>query len=332
MNVSEASRVGCSGTSAREWVSAGRAAAELALKHEEVDLAVHLGLIDAGPVVGAARPPVHRSEIDRLRAQPGFPEQLKERVRTVGTAEGASLLRTDAARFTALARAGYLPPVAFHLNRRRTVVWLHLAEELRDFAAREPDLPTGWMTRRTRTRGTDLRARNWRSRRIQRLLGRAADPWVRASLQASALAAVQLAEVVEDPYERAHLARVRPRALIGRPGTVAGREAEARMMLAEDPDETHWRRANLTQELDRARAAGPAPRPGGLPAARPPRTHGLAVGPALCGPSPRAARARPPAGRVRGEESWQAGAADACPPGQVNELTGVARRDILTTC
>ncbi|MEV6265321.1 DUF6397 family protein [Streptomyces sp. NPDC051784] len=276
MNVSEKGRVGgCSGTSAREWVSAGRAAAELALKHDEVDLAVHLGLIDGGPVVGAARPPIHRSEIDRLRADPGFPEQLKERVRTVSTAEGASLLRTDPARFTALARAGYLPPVAFHLNRRRTVVWLHLAQELRDFAAREPDLPAEWMPRRlrtTRTRGADLRARNWRSRRIHRLLKRAADPWVRASLQASALAAVQLAEVVEDPYERAHLARVRPQALIGRPGTVAGREAVARMMLAEDPDETHWRRANLTQELDRARTAAPAPRPGRLPGARPGHT------------------------------------------------------------
>ncbi|MFG2923356.1 DUF6397 family protein [Streptomyces sp. NPDC048305] len=316
MNVSEASRVGCSGTSAREWVSAGRAATELALKHEEVDLAVHLGLIDAGPAMGAARPPIHRSEIDRLRARPGFPEQLKERVRTVGTAEGASLLRTDPARFTALARAGHLPPVAFHLNRRRTVVWLHLADELRDFAAREPDLPTEWMPLRTRTRarGTDLRARMWRSRRIHRMLGRAADPWVRASLQASALAAVQLAEAVVDPYERSHLARIRPRELMGRPGTVAGREAVARMMLAEDPEETHWRRANLTLELDRARAAAPAPRPACLPTARPGHTASPSV-------PHRAARLRAPlvpAHRPAGREERRPGR-----PG----LRAPARRD-----
>ncbi|MFB8028410.1 MULTISPECIES: DUF6397 family protein [unclassified Streptomyces] len=253
---------------AAECVSAGRAAQELTLKRGEFDLAVHLGLIDAEPAVGGVRPRIRRQEIERLRARPGFPDTLRGQVRTAGTAEGATLLGVSAVRFTGLARIGCVSPVAFCLNRYRAVVWLYLVDELLAFAAREPGLLAGKSPAGMRTMldaGTDRRARNWRSRRLDRLLGRAADPWARAALQASALDPVQLAEVVEDPYERAYLARVQPDAALGRPGSTAGREAMARLMLADDPDEILWRRVNLTLELERARAIRGAPRPGGDP-------------------------------------------------------------------
>jgi hypothetical protein len=111
--------------------------------------------------------------------------------------------------------------------------------------------------------GADWRARNWRSQRIERLLNRTLDPWARSAVQASALDPVQLAEVVDDPYERAYLVRVRPEPIFGRPGAMAAREAMGELTLADDPDEILWRRVNLTLELDRAREDRPAPRPGG---------------------------------------------------------------------
>ncbi|MFF5896781.1 DUF6397 family protein [Streptomyces argenteolus] len=246
-------------------VSVARAFQELGLQRGEFDLAVHLGLVATEHATGGAAPRVRRQEIDRLRALPGFPESLRVRVRTAGTAEGAALLGVSPARFTGLARIGCITPVAFYLNRYRAVVWLYRVEELRAFAAGEPDLvggkgPAGM--RALLDAGTDRRARNWRSRRVERLLSRTEDPWARAALHASGLDAVQLAEVVDDPYERAHLTRTRPDLVYGRPGSLAGKEAMAKLMLADDPDEILWRRVNLTLELDRAREARPAPRPG----------------------------------------------------------------------
>ncbi|MEV5159170.1 DUF6397 family protein [Streptomyces sp. NPDC053728] len=265
MTVTEDSCTRASRAAAPVRVSAGRAAQELTLKRGEFDLAVHLGLIGAEPATGGARPRIRRQEIDRLRARPGFPESLRDRVRTAGTAEGAGLLGVSTVRFTGLARTGCISPVAFCLNRYRAVVWLYLVDELLAFAAREPDLIAGKSPAGMRTMletGIDRRARNWRSRRIDRLLSRAADPWVGAALHASALDPVQLAEVVEDPYERAYLARMQPDPASGRMGSVAGREAMARLMLADDPDEILWRRVNLTLELEQARTLRPAPRPG----------------------------------------------------------------------
>ncbi|HWU09881.1 MAG TPA: DUF6397 family protein, partial [Streptomyces sp.] len=269
MTVSEAAHPRTGGTAASVCVSAGRAAQELGLKRGEFDLALHLGLIGTEPAKEGTRPRVRQEEIDRLRALPGFPESLRDQVRTAGTAEGATLLGVSPVRFTGLARIGCVSPVAFYLNRYRAVVWLYLVDELIDFAAREPELVAGKSPVGMRTMleaGTDWRARNWRSRRIDRLLGRAEDPWARAALQASALDPVQLAEVVEDPYERAYLARMQPGAALGRPGSVSGREAMARLMLADDPDEILWRRVNLTLELERAREIRPAPCPGYDPA------------------------------------------------------------------
>ncbi|MGW2474081.1 DUF6397 family protein [Streptomyces sp. NPDC001665] len=243
---------------------AARAASELGLKRNEFDLAVYLGAVRVrrGP---DGRPRIDHEEIERLRAQEGSPGVLRERVRTVGTAEGAQLLGISPVRFTRLARAGCLTPVAFYLNRYRAVVWVYLAHELEAMASRSPGLLVGnsppWMRSRLDA-GVDWRPRNWRCRRIERLLALTDDPWVRAAIVAEGLDPVQLAEVVDDPYERAHFSRVRPEAVFGRRGSVAGREAMARLMPADEPDEILWRRISLITELDAAREARPAPRPG----------------------------------------------------------------------
>ncbi|MEU2680778.1 DUF6397 family protein [Streptomyces sp. NPDC007107] len=313
MTVTEATRTHTAGATPG-CVSAGKAAQELTLKRGEFDLAVHLGLIAVEPAAAGGRPRIRQQEIDRLRGLPGFPGSLRDQVRTAGTAEAATLLGVRPVRFTGLARIGCVTPVAFYLNRYRAVVWLYLVDDLLAFAAREPGLITGKSPAGMRTMldsGIDRRARNWRSRRIDRLLSRAEDPWTRAALQASALDPVQLAEVVEDPYERAYLARVRPDSVFGRPGSVSGREAMERLMLADDPDEILWRRVNLTLELERARELRPAPRPGydpGFHPARsgPARSRLAADRPAArlpvpaspqAGPSPRRPARRPGAGR-----------------------------------
>ncbi|MFD0019974.1 DUF6397 family protein [Streptomyces sp. NPDC058382] len=246
-------------------VAVGRAAAELVLKRGEFELAVHLGIVRVVAQRGGGRPRVRQEEIDRLRSEDGFPQTLRERVRTVGTAEGARLLGISPVRFTRLARAGCVTPVAFYLNRYRAVVWLYLAQEVCALAARSPELLVGrspaWMRERLDS-GTDCRPRNWRSRRIERLLSLAGDPWARAAIAAEALDAAQLAEVVDDPYERAHFARVRPEPVFGQRGSSAAREEMGRLMLADDPDEILWRRVNLIMELDSARELRQAPRPG----------------------------------------------------------------------
>ncbi|MGW1553233.1 DUF6397 family protein [Streptomyces sp. NPDC002346] len=246
-------------------VAAGRAAQELNLKRGEFELAVHLSIVRISAEQAGGRPRVSREEIDRLRSADGFPDTLRERVRMVGTAEGARLLGISPVRFTRLARAGCITPVAFHLNRYRAIVWLYLAQELVGFAAGAPQLLTGnspaWM-RTCLDAGTDWRTRNWRSHRIERLLSRTEDPWARAAVLACALDPVQLAEVVDDPYERAYLRRVLPGPVFGPPGSVAARETMTHLMRADDPDEILWRRVNLVLELDSARETRPAPHPG----------------------------------------------------------------------
>ncbi|MCQ1578037.1 DUF6397 family protein [Streptomyces parvus] len=278
-------------------VAAGRASQELGIRRAEFELAVHLGLIAVVGAPGGGRPRVHEEEIARLREQPGFPDALVERVRTVGTAQGAALLDIAPARFTRLARAGCVSPVTFYLNRYRAVVWLYLADELAAFAAREPELLAGRTPPGMRAMlesGADWRARNWRSQRIDRLLDRTTDPWARTAVQASALDPVQLAEVVDDPYERAYLVRVRPEPVFGRPGSMAAREAMAELMLADDPDEILWRRVNLTLELDAAREDRPAPRPGDDGGARTAAPAGARPGPVRRAPAVESTA--PPAG------------------------------------
>lgn len=267
-----------------------RAAQELELGRDEFRLAVQLGLVRTvpGPAPGAPRGPgasgapggrrrVQQTEIDRLRAAPDFPEGLRDRVRAVGTTEAAELLSVTPDRFTRLARTGHFSPVRFYLNRYRAVVWLYLAGELGEFALTRPGLLTGRLPRDIRTRadgGEDRRPRNWRARRLGLLLRATEDPWARAAAIASLLDPVQLAEVVDDPYERTYLDRLRPEPPFGRPESAASREIADRLALADDPDEILWHRMSLALALDEARADHRAPRPdGGVGAscARPPR-------------------------------------------------------------
>ncbi|MFF4084186.1 DUF6397 family protein [Streptomyces sp. NPDC001777] len=248
-----------------DTMAMGTAARELLLKRGEFAIAVHLGLIRLMTRQGGGRPRVAHAEVQRLRSQEGFPEALREKVRTVGTAEGARLLGVSPDRFTRLARAGCLTPIALYVNRYRAVVWLYLAEELAGFAAGQPELLTGrspaWVRDRL-AEGADHRARNWRSRRIERLLHFTEDPWARAAVVAEALDPVQLAEVVDDPYERAYLARIRPEpAFAPTSPSPSTRETVAQLMRADEPDEMLWRRVGLIMELDNAREVRPAPRP-----------------------------------------------------------------------
>jgi len=243
-----------------------RAARELGLKRREFDLAVHLGCVRTVPDEGGGGRRVGRDEIDRLRNDEHFPETLRERVRAVGTAEGAQLMDVTPTRFTRLARLGLVTPVTFYLNRYRAVVWLYLADELRQFAAGKDTAPllTGRTSQDQRDKlavGLDLRPRNWRGRQLGFLLRPADDPWARAAVVASFLDPAQVAEIVNDPYERAHLNRFWPdQPAHGAPGSPTARLAE-RIMTADDPDEIGWLRADLTATLAEARDHRPAPRP-----------------------------------------------------------------------
>ncbi|GAA3387304.1 DUF6397 family protein [Streptomyces roseoviridis] len=271
-------------------VTSGRAARELALTRDEFQLAVHLGIVrtvpgpapgpgagpgtapgrGAGPgtvdVLGAAaRRRVARSEIARLRAAPDFPDGLRERVRAVGATEGARLLSVTRDRFARLARTGHFSPVRFYVNRYRTVVWLYPAAELSEFALTHPGLLSGRLPLDVRTRsdgGEDWRPRNWRARRLGILLRADDDPWARTAAIASLLDPAHVAEVVDDPYERAYLDRFRPGPPGRRPNAPAAREIADRLLLADDPDEILWHRMSLTLALDEARADRQAPHPG----------------------------------------------------------------------
>jgi hypothetical protein len=243
-----------------------RAARELGLKRREFDLAVHLGCVRTVPDEGGGGRRVGREEIDRLRNDQRFPDTLRERVRAVGTADGAKLMDVTTTRFTRLARLGLVTPVTFYLNRYRAVVWLYLADELRQFAAGKDTAPllTGRTSQSLRDQleaGLDLRPRNWRGRQLGFLLRTADDPWARAAVVAFFLDPAQVAEIVNDPYERAYLNRFRPeQPTHGVPGSSAARLAE-RIMTADDPDEIGWLRADLTETLAEARDHRPAPRP-----------------------------------------------------------------------
>lgn len=244
-----------------------RAARELGLKRVDLDLAVHLGLIRTVPDEGGGGRRVLRSEIQRVSSGAGFPDSLLERVKVVGTTEGANLMDVPAGRFTRLARLGLVTPVKFYLNRYRAVVWLYLAEELKQFAADEKNtsllnarrMPEG--LRGMLDAGVDLRPRNWRGRHRGFLLRLAEDPWESAGALAAFLDPVQIAEMVPDPYERSHLNRFRPGPpASGAPGSPAAHIAE-RIMTADDPDEISLLRADLTTVLQEARDIRPAPRP-----------------------------------------------------------------------
>ncbi|MEV4941420.1 DUF6397 family protein [Streptomyces zaomyceticus] len=242
-----------------------RAAQELELGRDEFRLAVQLGLVKSVPAGEGGRRRIERCELDRLKAAPDFPAGLRERVRVVGTGEAAALLEITPERFTKLVRTGHLSPVRFSLNRYRAVVWTYLAEEVAEFGPACPALLTGRLPRKLRERlaaHEDLRPRNWRTRRLGMLLRATDDPWARTAAIASLLDPVQVAEVVDDPYERAHLDRLRPPAPPGMPVRTAARDIAERLTRADDPDEILWYRVSLVMSLDEARAVQPAPYPG----------------------------------------------------------------------
>ncbi|MER6848276.1 DUF6397 family protein [Streptomyces flaveolus] len=247
-------------------VAPSRAARELGLGRDEFDIAVQLGRIRTVPDDGGGGRRVSRAEIQRVRTEVGFPEALRERVRTVGTTDGAALLEVTKARFTRLARLGLLVPTTFSLNRYRAVVWRYLADDLGKFAADERNaaLLSGRTPQGLRDQlaeGLDLRPRNWRGRHLACLLRRTEDPWARAAAVASLLDPVDVSEVVRDPYERSHLRRFSPaRRVHGSPGSPAAQIAEE-LMTAADPDEIDRLRADLAREVRHARVLRPAPRP-----------------------------------------------------------------------
>jgi hypothetical protein len=237
------------------------AARELGLRRGEFDLALELGevrAVDPSGAVGAGGPRVvRREEITRLRQAPGCPDGLRERVRTVSAGRGAELLGISPTRFVRLARAGRIAPATFYLNRYRAVVWLYLVDELREFAVREPALLAGRTppdVREALATGEDRRARTWRGRRCGRLLRDAVDPWERAAVMTMGLDPVQLAEVVDDPFERAYLRRLAP-------SLPASPEAAAHVLYADHPDDVLWCRVGLVLALDEARAHRDAPHP-----------------------------------------------------------------------
>ncbi|MBB4716853.1 hypothetical protein BJ965_006735 [Streptomyces luteogriseus] len=224
------------------------------------------------------------AEIDRLRSGDGFPDVLRDRVATVGTTEGAKLMEVAPTRFTSLARYGLLIPVKFYLNRYRAVVWLYLAEELRQFAAERchARLLTARRTppeiRDALKAGMDRRPRNWRGRHIGFLTRQAGDdPWARAAAVACLLDPADVADVVRDPCERTRLARCRPRLPAhGAPGSPGAELAET-LMTASEPDEVAWFRADLAHTMETARrhhpvadALSPEPSAGPDPLAPPP--------------------------------------------------------------
>ncbi|MFI1755375.1 DUF6397 family protein [Streptomyces sp. NPDC020571] len=267
------------GTTRGASVALHRAARELGLRRSEFDLAVQLGRVRTVPDDGGGGRRVPRGEIDRIRASDGFPEVLRAGVRAVGTTEGAALMDVTTARFTRLARLGLLVPVKFYVNRYRAVVWLYLAEELRQFRAdgRNTALLKGRTPEGLRDQleeGLDLRPRNWRGRHLGFLLRQADDPWARAAAIASLLGAAEISDVVTDPYERSHLRRFRPApATHGSPGSPAAQLAEE-LLTAADPDEVDWLRSDLAAAVDTARRHRPAPRPAlhAVPGPRGPRS------------------------------------------------------------
>lgn len=282
VSAAPAAVTGATGTR-RPSLALSRAARELDLRRGEFDLAVHLGCVRTVPDEGGGGRRVARSEIDRVRSEKGYPEALRDRVKAVGTTEGAALMEVTTARFTRLARLGLVVPVRFYLNRYRAVVWLYLAEELRQFAADKDS--AGLLSGRTPEglrdlldEGLDLRPRNWRGRHMGFLLRQSEDPWERAAIVASLLDPVDVAEIVRDPYERAHVNRFRPeRVSHGAPDSPAA-QTVSRIMTAGDPDEISWLRADLGQLLAEARDLRPAPRPApraARPTASPPTASPL---------------------------------------------------------
>ncbi|MCB5906366.1 DUF6397 family protein [Streptomyces pinistramenti] len=253
----------------QQTLATGRAARELELRTGEFELATQLGEVRTVPAGTDNRPgggaPLNRrrvpaEEIARLQAEPGFPDTLRERIRTVGTTEAAELMGIAPSRFLRLTRAGCFGPVRFYVNRYGALVWLYLAAEVADFADREPELLRGNTPAAMRVMlddGQDWRARQWRGRRVAQLMGQTADPWESAAVIAAVLPPEECASVVGDPLERSLLRRLKPHFASVITATAAARESFERVLTAEEFDEVLWYRVNLSRALEEARREAP---------------------------------------------------------------------------
>ncbi|MBZ4323804.1 DUF6397 family protein, partial [Streptomyces huiliensis] len=247
------------GSVTESGVPFGRAARELGLKAGELDLALQVGEVRA-VVSGPAGPRRVRAEdIERHRSAEGFPDALRARLRTVGTAEGAELAGVATARFTRLARGGLLVPVRFWINRYGVVVWQYLASDVAEFAERRAPLLTGRLpadVRAVTDDGGDLRGARWRGLRVGQLEAQAGDPWQRAAAAAAVLSPDQLVPTVPDPAERAWIGALRPALTSVRPTAPAGRAAVEGVVFADGPDEVAHYQARVAASAAEARSGG----------------------------------------------------------------------------
>jgi hypothetical protein len=260
-----------------EWpqVACGLSAArdELGLDQREFELAVQLGEVRTVPgerrgTVGEHRM-VARAELERLRAEDGFPSTLRDRLRLVGTVAGAEALGVSRDRFGKLARAGCFRPARWYVNRYQAVVWLYLAHEVREFGALNPHLLARRLPSGLRARieaGGDLRARGWRSRCVERLVADATDAWQEAAVWAALLGPQETARVAPDRREREHLHQLLPALSPGKPGIYAPRAVVEAHLLADDAEEIMFAVLCLGHALERARTVRPLPWASDLPA------------------------------------------------------------------
>ncbi|WP_432106714.1 DUF6397 family protein [Streptomyces sp. AA1529] len=275
------------------------AARELGLRPREFDLAVQIEEVRTVPGPGGRARRVPRTEVERIKAAPGFPGALRERLRVMDAGEASALLDISHSRCARLARAGCFGPAGFYVNRYRTVVWFYLAEELRDFAENNPRLLSGRLPAGLRAgleAGTDHRARRWRGRRVGQLTRHAAGHWERAAARASVLDDAALAEAVPDSGERARLRALRPDFLGARSVAEATRDVLEDVCLADGADEIRWYRFLLDADLETARAAEAT---AAACAARGAREPGSGPAEGRSGPSGAAGEGRPRPGTAR---------------------------------
>lgn len=303
-----------------ELLALGRARDELGLDEDEFALALQIGEVRA-VACGPALWKVPRSEVDRWQRQGRGPDPdadsdaaadrgpdgLRERLRLVSSAGAAAMMGVGRQRFVLLARCGTFRPVRWYVNQYRAVVWLYLAREVTEFAARNPGLLKGPMPAELHEAdgdGRDRRARGWRERRTEQLVRDAWDAWHEAAVWAALLGPDGVAEAVPDPVERAYLRVLRAGLPPGRAGRASLRTVRD-VTTADHPEEISHALLALAEALSRARVLRPAPRPD------------------TGAPEPAAARAARAAGDAE-PGAGSAEAADAAGAGTPGEQAAVA--------